>query len=207
MVFVYGHGPSDEAFDEQKYKGAVSYDKDGKKTEISTVYKHGYPVLPHGDTVTLITGSYDNGYWSKKADGKWENVPKTELEGAEEGGHYIKYGTSIMSADAKAGQVIGLPLEIVPMKNPLKLKQGDTLPIMVYAHGKPVAGAEVASEFVTDRENNVVKTDDEGKAEIVIRNNGLNVLATERAETLQDTAKADKVSNFATLSFTYPPDH
>jgi uncharacterized GH25 family protein len=100
-----------------------------------------------------------------------------------------------------------MPLEIVPLKNPLTLKQGDTLPIQVYANGKPAADVEVVAEFVTDRENNVVKTDSEGKAEITIRNNGLNVLATETSEPIADTTKADKLAKFATLSFTFAADH
>ncbi|CAA6813792.1 MAG: Putative ABC-type Co2+ transport system, periplasmic component [uncultured Thiotrichaceae bacterium] len=207
MVFVYGHGPSDETFDAEKYQGAVAYDKDGKKTEITTEYKHGYPVLPKDENIALVAASYDNGFWSEKPDGEWENLPKPEVEGAKQGGHYMKYSTSIMSADAKAGTVLGLPLEIVPLKNPLTLKQGDTLPIQVYANGKPAADVEVASEFVTDRENNVVKTDKDGKAEITIRNNGLNVLATETSEPMKDTTKADKLAKFATLSFTFLADH
>ncbi len=206
-VFIYGHGPSDETFVADKFKGAMAYDADGKASELSIEYKYGYPALPADESLGLVTASYDNGFWSKQKDGEWVNKPKTEVEGATEGGHYIKYTTTILNADAKAGQVTGMPLEIVPLKNPLTLKQGDTLPIQVYANGKPVADAEVVAEFVTDRENNVVKTDSDGKAEITIRNNGLNVLATEASEPLEDTSKADKLAKFATLSFTYPPDH
>jgi uncharacterized GH25 family protein len=206
-VFVYGHGASDETFVAAKYKGAVAYDKDGKKTEIPTEYKHGYPVLPKDENVVLVAGTYDNGYWSQKQDGEWENVPKNEVENAKKSGHYIKYSTSILSSDYKAGTAIGAPLEIVALKNPLTLHQGDKLPIQVYVNGKPAADLEIAAEYVTDSENNVVKTDKDGKAEITIRNNGLNVLATEAKEPSEDTVKADSLTKFATLSFTLPSEH
>lgn len=204
-VFIYGHGPSDETFVAEKFKGAVAH-KDGKTTELKTEFKNGYPALPSDEKMGLVTAMYDNGFWSQKADGEWENKPKTEVEGAKQGGHYMKYATTILNADAKAGQVTGMPLEIVPLTNPLTLKQGDTLPVQVYADGKPVADVELVAEFVTDRDN-TVKTDSEGKAEITIRNNGLNVLATETSKELEDKTKADKLAKFATLSFTFPADH
>ena len=207
MAFIYGHGPSDEPFTADRFKDAVAYSQEGEKTDVAVEYKHGYAVLPKDSQLGLVTGIYDNGFWSEKADGEWVNESKPEVEGARQGGHYMKYSTTILSVDAKAGQVTGMPLEIVPQKNPLGLKPGDILPIQVFANGKPLAGVEVVAEFVTDREDNVVKTDREGKAEITIRNNGLNVIATEASEDLEDTSKADKLDKFATLSFTFPPDH
>lgn len=206
-VFIFGHGPSDEAFLADNFKGAVMYNKEGEKADLNLEYKHGYPVLPKDSNMTMVSGSYDNGYWSEKADGEWVNKPKTEVSDAKQAGHYMKYNTTILSADAKAGEVTGAPLEIVPQKNPLSLKPGDTLPIRVYAHGKPLAGVDVVAEFVTDRENNVVKTDKKGNAKITIRNNGLNVLATEASEKIENEPKADTLGKFATLSFTYHPDH
>ena len=206
-VFVYGHGPSDELFETEKYKGAVGYDKDGNKIDIETNYKFGYPVIPENDAIVLVSAAYDNGYWSQQPDEEWVNLPKTEVEGALKGGHYMKYSTTIMSKDYKGGTATNSPLEIVPLKNPLSLKQGDKLEIQVLADGKPVADVEVASEFVTDREKNVVKTDDEGKATITIRNLGLNVLATEAKAPLENSPKADELAKFATLSFTFRADH
>lgn len=207
MVFVFGHGPSDETFLADSFKGAVMYNKKGERSDLTLEYKHGYPVIPKDTNMMMIAGTYDNGYWSEKADGEWVQKPKTEVADAKQAGHYMKYNTTILNADAKAGEVTGAPLEIVPQKNPLSLKPGDTLPIRVYANGKPLAGVEVVAEFVTDRENNVVKTDKAGNAEITIRNNGLNVLATEASEKIENEPKADELGKFATLSFTYHPDH
>jgi uncharacterized GH25 family protein len=162
--------------------------------------------LPKDETMVLVAGSYDNGFWSQKPDEKWVNLPKSEVEGAKKSGRYMKYNTSILSGDYKAGTVIDAPLEIVALINPLTLQQGDTLPIQVYANGKPVADVEVAAEYVTD-EKTVVKTDKDGKAEITIRNNGLNVLATETTGPNENPEKADNFTKFATLSFTVSSDH
>jgi uncharacterized GH25 family protein len=59
---------------------------------------------------------------------------------------YTKYAKSIFLAGAPNDffkKVIGLPIEIVPEKDPYALKPGESLPVRVLVRGTPAAGLEI----------------------------------------------------------------
>lgn len=204
IVIVYGHGPSDEKYENKDLLSLVGYDKAGKSVEITHSSKNGYVVFSPNEEVRAISASFDNGYWSEQPDGEWVKKPKDQVEGAKQGGQYLKYNTTILQTLGSKPKPTGAPLEILPLVDPLTLKQGDKLEVQVLAAGKPVPNIELATEFTTDRSNNVVKTDSDGKVTIKIRNDGLNILATETKVKSTEPTKADEVVKFATLAFTFP---
>ena len=65
---------------------------------------------------------------------------------------------------------MGAKMEIVPLKNPLTLKAGDKLPLLVLYEGKPLAGATVTAEGIG---KDALKTDANGRAEVAITKEGL----------------------------------
>jgi hypothetical protein len=74
-----------------------------------------------------------------------------------------------------ATRVVGLPLEIVPMRDPFALKIGDTLPVRVLFKGEPLAGANLGWAHPGDGESpaGTVRTNGRGEALIPIARTGL----------------------------------
>jgi hypothetical protein len=89
----------------------------------------------------------------------------------------------IVSAEPGAGfrRLAGLPLEIVPERDPYTLKAGEMLPVVVRLHGRPAPNVSL----------NAVSTDADGRA---------SVLVTGGKQTLE--AKAGCLSS--TLTFELP---
>jgi uncharacterized GH25 family protein len=72
-------------------------------------------------------------------------------------------------------QVLGLPLEIVPLRDPFALKPGDTLGVRVLFQGKPLADANLGWDHPADGEppSGTVRTNARGEALIPIAHTGL----------------------------------
>ena len=96
-----------------------------------------------------------------------------------------------------------LPLVILPQDDVVHSKIGEHIDVVVYHMGEPVADAKIIADYVGDSETVVATTDAEGKANLAVRNQGLNVIAASYKvdPPADEQDKADKVSYTATLSF------
>lgn len=200
-TIIYGHGNHDDSYKAAKLTIVKGFDKDGnvRAIEKKAADKNVALVIP--DDISYIGFVFDNGYWTKNKEGKWKNKPKTDVEGATEGGHYIKNAIAVIDKAAAVKPVKGLALQILPLENPLKKQAGDTLNIQVLFNGKPLEGANIIRDYVNMSHKKSGKTDKDGKASITIRNQGLNVIGASYTETLTSNPKADKNGYTATLSF------
>lgn len=203
LAVVYGHSAGDEAYKPERVKSAVSYLASGEKREgrILPQAKNAL-VEPAADSAALIV-IFDNGIWTKGADGKSVNKPKREVAGAQSASHSIKINTTILKTGASL-KPTGQGLEIVPLVDPISLKMGDDLPVQVFTDGKPLAGVPLYVDYVNDGHAKSSKTDADGKVTLFVRNDGLNVIGVSHAKTMSSNAEVDQVSYFATLSFTLP---
>jgi hypothetical protein len=70
---------------------------------------------------------------------------------------------------------LGLTLEVVPLRDPFTLKPGDTLPVRVLFHGKPLAEANLGWQHPGDgaAPRGTVRTDGRGEALVPIARTGL----------------------------------
>lgn len=70
---------------------------------------------------------------------------------------------------------LGLPLEIVPLMNPLTRKPGETLPVRVYFQDKPLTDANLGWSYPGDGDSprGTVRTNPQGEARIPIDRAGL----------------------------------
>lgn len=203
LAIVYGHGAGDDAYKPEKVKSAVSYLASGEKRD-SKVLPQAKNVLvePTLDAVAL-TVTLDNGIWTKDADGKSVNKPKSQVTGAQSASYSIKINTTILKSGASP-KPTGQGLEIVALVDPMTLKMGDDLPVQVFADGKPLAGIPLYVDYVNDGHAKSNKTDADGKVTLFVRNDGLNVIGVSYAKATPGNAEVDQVSYFATLSFTLP---
>lgn len=79
------------------------------------------------------------------------------------------------SSDGDPARVLGLTLEIVPLRNPLTLRRGETLPVRVLFRGKPLPDVHLGWQLPGDGElpRGTVRTDANGEALIPIVQPGL----------------------------------
>jgi len=118
----------------------------------------------------------------------------------------VQMGTPGDTSDAAITKPIGLPLEIVPERNPYATPRAGTLPVRVLYERHPLAGALVK---LTDLGNDAEPfeshvTDAQGRAEFTLPEKGswlLNVVWTKPKPAGENT---DFETVFSSLSFGFP---
>jgi hypothetical protein len=99
-------------------------------------------------------------------------------------------------------RIVGLPLEIIPLRDPFALKAGDTLPVRVLFQSKPLSEANLGWDVPDDGEaaSGTVRTDAKGEALIPIRQLGLMTIRLTHM-TRPKTAEYEWESFWTTLTF------
>lgn len=202
QALVYGHGATDEAYDPQKITELKAYDANFKPVDLKRETADDHVFVDTDERHAVITAVMDNGFWTEKTDGSWEQKSKAEATDGKHTGRYFKYATSIVGHAHGAFKPFGMPLEIVPLADPTSMKAGDKLMIQVLSDGKPAADAKVTAEYTTASDAPILKTDAEGKVTIEIRNQGLNVVVASTSEKTPESAEQDEIGRLATFSFT-----
>ncbi len=150
----------------------------------------------------IVTATMNNGLWSRDADGKWYGKGKDEVSGATISGRYLKYATHLVTLPAgRIKPVPGLALQIVPVGTNFPRNKDERLTVRVLFEGKPVAGAKVWQDIVTDPDGTPTVADANGEVTLPVRNQGLNVVKTEHETASTDPGKTNMTHHFATLSF------
>jgi nickel transport protein len=197
---VYGHGASDDAYDPAKVTSlqACSLALECIDVARNNAEDHVAFTKPEAPLVRL---GFDNGYWSKGADGEWQNLPKDQVTGATESGQYVKTGTYVTGHLESIPEAFGTGLEVRPLADPLALTMGGTLPVEVLIDGKPAEGAELIFDYVNngDAEPFIVGAD--GRAEVPITSAGMTVIVAFLTTPPADPAKADELGHAASLAF------
>ena len=103
-------------------------------------------------------------------------------------------------------QVVGHPLEIIPLTNPDRIKVGDTLPVRVLFRGKPYSGeiAAVYHSLAEKKETPVdpFTTDADGRGSLRIASPGVWLLKAQHELPFARPEECDVESYVATLTFT-----
>lgn len=189
-----GHaGAETEVYDAQAVTRALCIDSAGGRREL--VPGQVSPVRLPGPCAVLWV-RYVTGYWTKTA---WatKNVPRTGLSGVLRSWHAQESIKRIGQWSAAAGKPLGVGLELVPLSNPLKLKPGDKLRVLVTDDGQPLAGVPVA---YGDDMRGVSGAD--GEISIRLRRAGLQLISA-TVETPLNDGKADVSLRSASLQFEF----
>ncbi len=208
IIVVYKDGPDEGSYTPEKVAKVTGYDNNGKVVKVDKKEaKGGYVPLALAEGTALVALTFDNGFWCEDAKGKWHNLPKSKVEGAKQGGHYVKYSLTVVDNYSALPDDVDLPLVIIPQSNPLKLHAGDELRIRVMFNGKPLADAKVMGDYVNQAARISAVTDADGYANLTIRNQGLNVISVAKDEMLKDNPDADKLGMMGSLAFTLKGAH
>jgi len=150
----------------------------------------------------VLTATMNNGLWSRDPKGQWHGKGKDEVPDATISGRYFKYNTHLVTLPTGALRPVpGLALQVVPVGAVFPQHIGEPLTVQVLFEGKPLPGAKVWRDVVTDPDGQPLLADAQGKVTLPVRNQGLNVIKAEHESASIDPGKTLNTHHFATLSF------
>ncbi|HWH85711.1 MAG TPA: DUF4198 domain-containing protein [Pseudomonas sp.] len=204
---VYGHGAEDNAFKAQKISGAWAYDAGGKMIPVSVERLPDHARLKPLKAPAAMAVALNNGMWSQTADKKWVNEGRSKVPGATEATQTFKYSLAIYQPGAKLPKLDQIKLLILPEVDPLTVGPGKSLPVRVLLDGKPAAGVKLYGDYRSAPNTLSTETDKDGRAQVLVRNEGLNVIAAQVEVPVKDSADVDSRGLFSSLTFLGEPHH
>jgi len=204
---VYGHGAEDNAFKAQKISGAWAYDASGKMIPVSVERLADHARLKPLKPPAVMAVALNNGMWSQTADKKWINEGRSKVPGATEATQTFKYSLAIYQPGAKLPKLDQIKLLILPEVDPLTVGPGKSLPVRVLLDGKPAAGVKLYGDYRSAPNTLSTETDKDGRAQVLVRNEGLNVIAAQVEVPVRDSADVDSRGLFSSLTFVGEPHH
>ncbi|WP_439894275.1 DUF4198 domain-containing protein (plasmid) [Ralstonia sp. 25C] len=206
LALIYGVGADDlDAVKRQpKIKAVAAYDENGKEEPMQLTPHGSLLVVKAEKEPAIVTAVLDHGPWSKTPDGEWYNKGKDEVPDATISEHTFKYAVHLRRLNVVPPLLPAHKLQIVPMVKPLPEKMGQKLVVRVLYEGKPVQGALVQPDYVTDPDSKPLKTSADGIATIKVRNQGLNVVAATLTTPPANPVQTNRDEYLATLSFVLP---
>lgn len=194
-----GHdGVGGDPYNPAYVKEARAYDASGGKVPVIIQPAGNKALLLPAKEPALVTIVYHSGAWVKTPEG-WKNVSKREAKGeileAVKGTFYSK---NLFQWHDSFARPLGEVMEIVPLRNPLTLKAGDSLPVQVLYHGRPLAGLSLSTGSHGPA---AAVTDSQGRASITLPQAGLVIIAGNLRTPLPNDPEADQHSETVNLTF------
>lgn len=204
LALVYGDGAEDLDVVKRlpKLSSISGYTAEGAAVPVR-LETEGRLVLANLEArPSVLTATMNNGLWTRDAKGKWHGKGRDEVPDAASSGRYFKYNTHLVTLPAGPMRpVAGLTLQLVPIGAAFPRHIGEPLAVQVLFEGKPLAGAKVWRDVVTDPDGEPLVADAQGRVTLPVRNQGLNVVRAEHESASVDPGKTDHTHHFATLSF------
>jgi len=204
---IYGHGAEDNAFKAQKISGAWAYDASGKMIPVSVERLADHARLKPLKPPAVLAVALNNGMWSQTADKKWINEGRSKVPGATEATQTFKYSLAIYQPGAKLPKLDQIKLLILPEVDPLTVGPGKSLPVRVLLDGKPAAGVKLYGDYRSAPNTLSTETDKDGRAQVLVRNEGLNVIAAQVEVPVKDSVDVESRGLFTSLTFLGEPHH
>lgn len=204
LAMIYGEGAEDGVIVKRlpNVRSVAAYNAAGAAVGTKLIATDHLLLVDTQNQPMVVTSVLDNGLWTTTTDHREVNKGKSEVPSAQSSGHYLKYAVHLRG-DLKA-PLPALPdqtLQITPVTAQLPKHKGEPLTLRVLFQGKPLAGAEVLTDFVNDPGAAPLRTGADGTVTLNIRNQGLNVISAVHDAPSDQPLQADKVQHRATLSF------
>jgi len=170
FVVAWGDAPKKDPYDTKWVKEVKAFNLNGKEVALKRVDENDKVYLVSDDDISMITVSFESGFFVKTPKGyKRMTKPEAQKQGFQivdsiYSSHFTK---SIFKSSEIVTKPVGMKFEIVPLKDPLSIKEGENLAIKVLFKGKPLPGVTIK----TGNYKEVAKTDEEGVANIKIDGN------------------------------------
>jgi nickel transport protein len=198
FVVMWGHMGETEPYKPEYLKEATADSATGAELPVTVRSQDSKAFLYPAQAPAMIAIIYSAGVWVKTPEG-YKNVSKREAKDVISSARGMTYNKNFWQWHDRFGKPLGSKMEIVPLKNPLTLKVGDTLPFQVLYDGKPLAGATVWGEGHDQKKE--LKTDQDGRGEVGIEKSGFQVVAANRKTPTPNDPDADVFSETANITF------
>lgn len=198
---VSGHDDKWDVYETDRVKEVKAFTVKGDSAKIDIVRQNNIVYIPSKTDIGAITVFFDNHYWVKTTEG-WKNITKREAlkQGLQivESGQSFKYAKYIEKWSDSFAKPLAMKMEIIPLKNPFAVKQGEKLPLKVLLDGRPVENAAV---FMHAKHDEVAKTDKNGQVDVVVDINKMNIISVTTRLPFKDNPDADQLYLRTSLSF------
>ena len=203
-ALVLGEGPLDNAYDPACVQRIDAYDVNFQPTTVERVDGEKNITIVPGDDLGVTATFFDYGYFAKTTDGKV--IPTRDysnIENLVSVTYAYKYNVHYWSDKVRPAGIYNVPIQIVPMVNPLTLRRGDTLNLRIYKDGQPYANAPVIADVLGNLTAET-QADADGFVSVRVANNGLNVIGVEVGFPTDTPNVTKKI--FSSLSFIIPAE-
>lgn len=201
---VYGEGAEDEPYDPAAIRQVEAWTRQGTAARWRSEQLAGqWRFIPEPGVARLVL-HFDAGTWWEMTDGHWLPEGQQDAGKVHRTWRLLRYASAVLATPDPSLRPLGLPLEIVPLKNPLSLRKGDRLPLRVLLRGQPLAAAKVIGDFLNDDQGVPLRTDTTGQVVVTLGSNGMNVIQASHAEACLAACSTDRIAHSTTLSFSIP---
>lgn len=195
LVLRYGHrGGELRDLDAAKVKVVRCRRGVAPALDVRAASKTGPKELRTPSRCEAASAFLDGGFWSLTPDGE-RNLAKNQVPDAVRSWQSKQFAKWIEVRAAAAGAVLGDELEIVPVGDPSRARQGNKATFRVLWQGKPVAGAVLAIDHKP-----LGETDASGECRVKIRAAEVESVSVTLKRPL-GTPEADTVLSEASLTF------
>lgn len=198
---IYGHGAEDDAFKAEKISGAWAYDGAGRMIPVTVQRLDDHARLQPLRAPAVLAVALDNGAWSQTPDKQWINQGRSQVPNSTHSLHTYKYSLAVLTPGAQLPDLSKLRLAIVPQSDPLAVGPGKPLRVQVLADGKPARDVKLIGDYRGMPHIVSATTDANGYAEVMVRNEGLNIIAAELYQPVQGDKDIEEEGFFASLTF------
>jgi hypothetical protein len=172
----------------------------------------GQPVLVSApfdaSSASMIAVSYDNGYWTTSPDDNPEhheaNTSKLLIPNGKPSYWVPKFSKTLLRPGAYR-LVTHTELELVPLKDPLAIAPGSSLPVQMIFRGKPIKGVPIAYGDglapIPDDKMPTVITDSNGVALVPLERKGPYLLTADYDGAPVEPSLSDQDEPYASLAF------
>lgn len=175
FIVKWGHPPKTDPYEPKRVKDIKAFDLKGREITLKRTDEKDKVYLSSNVDVSMITLSFEAGYRVTTPEGR-KRMTKTEAQrlGIQvvDSFYASQFAKSIFKHSDNVTKPVGMKLEIVPLKNPLSLKQGEILQVKVLYEGKPLADAVVE----TGNHKDAGRTGADGIANIEISGQGMQIV-------------------------------
>lgn len=200
---VLGHGAEDLPYADSKLTRLQAHAADGSALDAPREHLRGQASLKLPAQAASVSATYFGGWHGKTGEGAWKAGARGAHADVKRVGEYHKHTLFVASGAAQLARLPAGELAILPLRNPLALGAGQSLPVKVLFRGRPLAGARVVGDYVNASHTVSARTGRDGVARVRLRNQALNVIAVTH-EDAHASDKADFQEHLATLSFILP---
>lgn len=200
FLIAWGHPPKVSPYEPKKVKDIKMFDLKGQIIAANSIDEKDKVYLTSTTDVSMITLSFEGGFLVTTPDGK-KAMTKREAQKAGlqivDSFYSNQFSKSLFGYSNAVGNPAGMKFEIVPLKNPLAVRDGELLPVKVLFEGKPLEGASIE----TGAHKEATKTNGDGIAEVKIMGRGLQVLLAKHRLSVKDNPDADYLSYTTVLTW------